>query len=57
MVWWWCCRYEVMLKDAESEKIEMLSHEVLNILADERNYKFAATVSQQPGQAGSSMGQ
>lgn len=38
------CRYEVMLKDAESEKLEMLSHEVLNVLADERNYKFAANV-------------
>lgn len=38
-------RYETMLKDAESERIEMLSNDVLAPLVEDANYKTAAAVS------------
>ena len=42
-------RYENMLRDAEAERIEMLSNEVLASLVDDQNYKNAATVGAGPG--------
>ena len=37
-------RYEAMLKDAESERIEMLSNDVLAPLVDDANYQAAAGI-------------
>jgi len=38
-------RYENMVKDAESERIEMLSHDKLGPLIQEHNYSMASEVS------------